>query len=887
MNTPTETHLSAYTPPPFLIEHTDLTFDLAAEATTVVSTLKLRRNPKAVDPKAPLILDGQELELVAIALDGQPLDASAYTVDDDHLTLPDAPDAFVLSITVRIHPERNTALEGLYASSGNLATQCEAEGFRKIPYYLDRPDVLAPFTVRLESEISRYPVLLSNGNPGETGDLPSGRHFAVWNDPFPKPCYLFALVAGDLVTLSDSFTTMSGRQVGLRIHVQTHNTDQCDHAMASIKKSMAWDEKVYGREYDLEVYQIVAVDDFNMGAMENKGLNIFNSKYVLARPDTATDTDFEGIEGVIGHEYFHNWSGNRVTCRDWFQLSLKEGFTVFRDQEFTSDVTSRPVKRIEDVARLRTFQFAEDGGPMAHPVRPESYIEINNFYTLTVYEKGAEVVRMIHTLLGPALFREGCDLYFARHDGQAATVEDFVAAMSAVSGRDFTPFWSWYRQAGTPVVTVTSAFDPSLGVCTLTLTQSCPPSPGQPEKGPYLIPFKIGALGRAGHPLALRLRGAHTAAENHLIELTQPVTEVVFEGLNEEPVWSLNRGFSAPIKVEAALDEAALALLAGSDPDSVNRWDAMQQLATRQIMGLIPSFQGRSETPPQVSAGLIEAFARTLADESLDPALAAAALTLPAEGYLAEQIPYGTTVPVVDPVAIFEARQFVRRSLAQKLEEHWQAAYERTLSTDPYRFTPEQTGKRRLKNLALATLLSLPDPKHQTMGWWQFEDASNMTDQLAALTALVHNDAPQAAAALEQFYAQWRGEALVLDKWFAIQATAPTPGALDRVKGLMDHPDFSMRNPNRMRALIASFASGNPSRFHEASGAGYAFLAERILDLNETNPQVASRLLTPLTRWRRFDVERQGLMKGALERIAAHPNLSKDVFEVVSKSLKG
>ncbi|MGE4578327.1 MAG: aminopeptidase N [Desulfuromonadales bacterium] len=878
-NRPTTIYLKDYTPPAFLVDNTDLHFELAESQTLVTATLRLRRNPASVDPAAPLVLHGRELKLREISLDERPLPSTAYALDTETLTLAEAPDAFTLRTVTEINPQANTSLEGLYLSSGNFCTQCEAQGFRKITYYPDRPDVMAPFTVTLVADRVKYPVLLSNGNLLEKGELVDGRHFARWQDPYKKPSYLFALVAGQLVKIEDRFTTRSGRVVTLQIFVEPRNADKCEHAMRSLQKAMAWDEEVFGLEYDLDIYMIVAVDDFNMGAMENKGLNVFNSKYVLARPDTATDADYQGIEGVIGHEYFHNWTGNRITCRDWFQLSLKEGLTVFRDQEFSADMTSRPVKRIEEVRLLRQAQFPEDAGPMAHPVRPESYVEINNFYTATVYNKGAEVIRMIQTLLGREGFRRGMDLYIARHDGQAVTTEDFLAAMADANGADLDQFRYWYSQAGTPKIQVTTAFDPAGGVYTLRCRQSCPPTPGQESKRPFHIPLALGLLDRQGQDLPLQLEGEALppAAGTRVLSLRQEEESFRFVGLTEEPIPSLLRDFSAPVKLQIDLADADLAFLMARDADPFNRWEAGQQLATRVLLNLVEDLrQGRLPGEADV---FCEAFGLTLQDREADPALLALALTLPSETYLAEQM------AVVDPTAIHAARKALRQSLARSWRTELLDTYERLGETGPYSIEPAAVGKRSLKNVCLAYLMALEEDAAVQLCQRQFEEGNNMTDVIAALGALSQSRRPERQAALAAFYTKWSQDPLVVDKWLSLQATADHPDTLMQVRKLMTHPAFSLRNPNKVRALIGAFCHGNPAAFHREDGSGYRFAAEQVLALDPLNPQVAARLAAALIRWRKFDDGRQQQMKEQLQRLLDAPRLSRDVYEIVSKSL--
>ncbi len=862
------TCLKDYTPPDYRVESVELRFELEAKSTHVHSRLELRANHDDAEGSRPLRLDGRELELISVRLDGRELSTEQYRLDEASFTLPQPPREFVLEFETVIHPRDNSSLEGLYESGGNLCTQCEAEGFRKITYYLDRPDVMARFTATLVADKTRYPVLLSNGNLVEKGVLADGRHWAKWHDPFPKPCYLFALVAGDLEYVADRFVTRSGREVDLRLYVEHHNLHKCGHALRSLKRAMAWDEAVYGREYDLDIYMIVAVDDFNMGAMENKGLNLFNSKFVLASPETATDTDYEHIEGVVAHEYFHNWSGNRVTCRDWFQLSLKEGFTVFRDQQFSADMGSAAVKRIDDVNRLRTFQFPEDAGPLAHPVRPECYVEINNFYTATVYEKGAEVVRMIHRLLGAEGFRAGCDLYFERHDGQAVTVEDFVCAMEDANGVDLGQFRRWYSQAGTPRIEASDCYDATTRRYTLTLRQSCPATPGQVNKKPFHIPVEAGLL------------DATTGEEllgGQLLELREEEQQFHFEGVERRPVPSLLRGFSAPVILHYPYSEEQLAFLMAHDSDPFNRWDAAQQLASGIILRLLESHEKGERW--QSDRLLEDAFRKVLTRPVADAAFTARLLTLPGESWLAEQREQ------MDPVLLHEAREFVRRNLAQQLSGEWAALYEASCETGPYRLDAEAMGRRSLKNLCLGYLMELQDEHIRRGCLQQFSDADNMTDVLAALRFLANCDCPERRPALDAFYEKWQKDPLVVDKWFSIQATSRLPDTFERVQVLLEHPAFTLRNPNRVRALIGAFCQGNPAQFHRADGAGYRFLAEQVLELDPLNPQVAARLVQPLTRWQRFDKQRQKLMRGELERIRAAEQLSIDVREVVSKAL--
>ena len=868
--------LEDYRPPEFLIDRVELRFDLDPELTRVEALLQVRRNPAATRGDGSLRLDGEQLALEHIAIDGHDLTPAEYRIDPESLTVSRVPDRFALHTRVRIHPAQNTALDGLYQSKELLCTQCEAEGFRRITYFLDRPDVMARYAVTLAADRERFPVLLANGNPGAVRDLGDGRHEASWEDPFPKPSYLFALIAGDLGLVEDRFTTVSGREIGLRLYVEHHNLDQCAHAMASLKRAMRWDEERFGREYDLDLYMIVAVSHFNMGAMENKGLNVFNDKFVLARPDTATDQDFAGIEGVIAHEYFHNWTGNRITCRDWFQLSLKEGFTVFRDQEFSADLGSAAVKRIHDVRGLRAHQFAEDSGPLAHPVRPSSYIEINNFYTTTVYEKGAELVRMQARLLGPERFRAATDLYFARHDGQAVTTDDFVTCMEDASGRDLTQFRRWYEQAGTPELIVQGDWDPADRSYRLRVRQHTPATPGQPQKGPLHLPCAVGLIGPDGAELALALageEGAPPAPGTRLLEVRAVSEEYRFVGLPGRPVPSLLRGFSAPIKLRFDYSDADLQFLMAHDRDGFARWDAAQTLMQRVLLRQV------ADPAATVPAAFFDACRRAFADAGCEPALRAELLTLPGESYLADQM------TVVDVDGIHRARETLRRQIGEELAADLRAGYLELAETGPYAFTPEGRGRRALKNVALGYLMAAGGGEALGLARDQFEAAHNMTDVMAALGLLVDHGGPDGAAALAEFYARWNREALVIDKWFSLQATSARPETLGRVNALMGHPDFSLRNPNRVRSLIGAFCTANPVRFHAADGSGYRFLADRVLELDPLNPQIAARLLKSMVRWRRYDPARQGLMRGELARVLAAEVLSKDAYEVASKAL--
>jgi aminopeptidase N len=876
-DTPQIIYRHDYRAPDYLIDTVHLHFSRRERQAVVTSRLHCRRNGEG-GANPPLVLDGEELELLSVFLDFRKLTEKEYVQSKESLTINQVPDNFELAITTLIRPEENTSLEGLYKSSGNFCTQCEAQGFRKITYFLDRPDVMSRFTTTIEAD-SSVPVLLANGNLVETGKAPNGRHYAIWQDPFPKPCYLFALVAGDLVRVADTHATGSGRTIDLHIYVQKHNSDRCDHALRSLKKAMAWDEKVFGLEYDLDLFMIVAVDDFNMGAMENKGLNIFNSKYVLAKPQTATDADYAGIEGVVAHEYFHNWTGNRVTCRDWFQLSLKEGLTVFRDQQFSADMTSAAVKRLTDVRMLRNLQFVEDGGPMAHPVRPDSYIEINNFYTMTVYEKGAELIRMIHTLLGVDGFRRGMDLYFQRHDGQAVTCDDFVRAMEDGGGVDLTQFRRWYSQAGTPQLLVTSIYNPESSTCTLQVVQSCPSTPGQEEKEPFHIPLAVGLLNSRGTDMELSVNGKKMGT-TVVLDVKEGEQAFVFEDIREKPIPSLLRGFSAPVKLHYDYTEDELRFLLAHDADPFNRWEAGQRLSCRLLLRLIADRQQGKEL--QLDDGFIVVFQGLLARESeIDPAFLAELLMLPSEKYLGEQL------AVIDVEAIHQVRQFVRRTLAATLRDYFIELYHANTSMAPYSYDQQSAGKRSLKNIALAYLMQNDDKAVMDMCLGQFEQSGNMTDVLAALQSIVHNpDCPERKSVLVSFYSEWQRDSLVLDKWFSLQATAPLPQTLDEVKSLVDHPAFSLKNPNKVRSLIGAFCGSNQICFHEKSGAGYRFLADQVLAIDRFNHQIAARMLAPLSRWQRFDASRQNFMCRQLERILASSELSKDVYEVASKSLK-
>jgi aminopeptidase N len=870
--------LEDYRPPDWLVDTVELDIALDPLATRVRSTLKLRPNENGSAP-APLSLDGESLALLSILLDGEPLRAEQFTATSDRLTIPQPPPrAFELTVETMVNPSANTQLLGLYRSGAMYCTQCEAEGFRRITYFPDRPDVMAVYTVRLEASCTEAPVLLANGNLIGSGEMPSGdRHFAVWHDPYPKPSYLFALVGGQLACVEDAFRTRSGRDVTLRIYVEPGKESRCSYAMESLKRAMHWDETAFGREYDLDIFMIVAVSDFNMGAMENKGLNIFNDKYVLASPETATDADFERIEAIIAHEYFHNWTGNRITCRDWFQLCLKEGLTVFRDQEFTAETRSRAVERISDVRGLRAYQFEEDAGPLAHPVRPSAYREINNFYTATVYEKGAEVVRMLKTLLGPEKFRQGMDLYFERHDGQAATVEQFVQCFAHASGTDLRQFMLWYSQAGTPEVVVTTAYDERAKTYRLQLAQTIPATPGQPSKNPMVIPLSLGLLGQDGRELSLKISDGRSLQRGILV-LQQSAAAFVFADIDERPVLSLNRGFSAPVKLTANLSPADLQFLAAHDSDAFNRWDALQKLITTVLVENVSLVRARTST--SFSDGVFAALVSVLEGAARDPAFAALMLAIPTEPDIARELGHD-----VDPDAIFAARSSLRREIGNRLTPGLFDHYRRLSESRPYRPDPECVGRRALRNICLDLLAASGREDARSMASRQYEMADNMTDRMAALSTLVLHDRSGRAAALDDFYTRYADDPLIIDKWFTLQATIPEPETLDRVRALTAHPSFSFSNPNRVRALIHAFAMANQKEFNRADGAGYNFIADIVLALDAKNPQLAARLLATFKSWRALEPVRRVLAEAALRRVASGASLSRDVSDIVERTL--
>jgi aminopeptidase N len=869
-------HRKDYQPWSWILESVELHFDIHADHTLVRSRMLVERNPDGL-PSGGIELDGKELELVSLLVDGETLKDDEYTIRGERLKIHRIPKSCVIQVEVRIHPADNTALEGLYASGEFLMTQCEAEGFRKITWFPDRPDVMTRYSVTIEADRDRYPVLLSNGNCVQAEDTGNNRHRVRWEDPHPKPSYLFALVAGDLAHIEDRFTTRSGREVTLRVFVEDENIDRCDHAMESLINAMHWDEQRFDLEYDLDIYNIVATNDFNMGAMENKSLNIFNSKYVLARPDTATDADYQGIEGVIAHEYFHNWTGNRVTCRDWFQLTLKEGLTVFRDEEFSSDMQSRAVKRIQDIRALRNTQFAEDAGPMSHPIRPDQYIEINNFYTLTVYRKGAAVIRMVHTLLGEQGFQQGMKLYFQRHDGQAVTCDDFLAAMADANDRDLTHFSLWYSQSGTPVVSISARYDAQRQEYSLRVSQQTPPTQDQAEKQPLLIPFALGLLGADGGELPVQLAGEGKPQQGtRLLLLESAEQEFTFINLPSMPVPSLFRDFSAPVKINYDYSVQELVSLMAHDPEPFSRWEAAQRLAQNAIIEQVD--RNRAGNRMELDARLLPAFQGLLSDREADPALLAEALIMPSEDYLGEQM------DVVDVDGIHHARQFIRKALARELEPLLLERFNELNDGQAYEKSPAAMARRSLKGVCLSYLAFTGNGESLTKNL--LDSSDNMTETLAAILAMMFAHLPAAGEALRKFEKRWKDDALVMDKWFALQAAQPGAGTLERVKALTSHPSFSIRNPNKVRSLIGVFAMANPTGFHAADGAGYRFHADQVIALNAINPQIASRMAFAFNRWNRYDENRQILMKTELARIAAVDGLSPDVYEIVSKALQ-
>ncbi len=874
-----------YRPPSHVIDRVELDFDLMEHETLVHSRLHIRRNPEAgpAAAGAPLELHGEELDTLAVRMNNKLLNAEQITIEPDRLIVHETPEQFVLETEVRLHPEQNLQLSGLYRTNGTFCTQCEAEGFRRITWFLDRPDVMAVYTTTITAEQERYPVMLSNGNRTSYEKLGNGRHRVRWEDPFKKPSYLFALVAGDLHKHAGTYKTRSGRDVALEIYVEHKEADKCEHALVSLQKSMKWDEQTFGLEYDLDIYMVVAVSDFNMGAMENKGLNVFNSKFVLARPETATDADFEGIEAVIAHEYFHNWTGNRVTCRDWFQLTLKEGLTVFRDQLFSADMHSAAVHRIANVRMLRARQFPEDSGPMSHPVRPESYISMDNFYTATVYEKGAEVVRMYHTLLGAQGFRAGLDLYFERHDGQAVTCDDFRAAMADANGRNLDQFARWYSTRGTPRLHARGTYDAKAQTYRLTLRQEAGKSLPSSEFEALHMPIQVGLLGPDGKDYGLRLAGESAGAildapTSRVLELTELEQTFEFVGITAAPIPSILRGFSAPVELIIERSPEELAFLLAHDSDAFHRWEAGQVLFGDELLELTRRAQ-RGEAL-ELAESSIEAMRKVLLDRELDGALKANMLALPSSLVLAQRM------DVIDPDALHTARDFARKTLAASLADELRATYQAHAPSGPYSLDEAAVDARELRNACLGYLVELAGGEGVALAVRQFEAADNMTDSQAALACLVGTPGEPAQRALQQFYERWKDDALVLDKWFLLQALSPQPDVADRVVELTRHKDFHPQNPNRMRSLVGAFASSNLAGFHRRDGLGYRLLGDQVLGLQATNPQVAARLVSSFNQWRRFDEQRQALQRAQLERIAAQPGLCKDVFEIVHRALE-
>ncbi|MCP5083230.1 MAG: aminopeptidase N [Alphaproteobacteria bacterium] len=874
-DTPTPIQLKDYRPSNYLIEQVDLDVRLSQQRTHVTAKMRLVPGPDGDPADTTLRLDGEALELVGLMIDGEQLPAGAYQVDEKSLTITQAPSQpFTLTVDTVCDPSANTALSGLYRSNDIYCTQCEAEGFRRITYYLDRPDVLAKFTTRIEARRSEAPVLLSNGNLIESGTVEgTERHFAVWQDPFPKPSYLFALVGGDLACVKDTFTTKSGRRVDLAIYVEPGKEDRCDWAMTSLKESMRWDEERFGCEYDLDIFMIVAVSDFNMGAMENKGLNIFNDKYILARPDTATDQDYANIEAIIAHEYFHNWTGNRITCRDWFQLCLKEGLTVFRDQEFSSDLRSRPVKRISDVQQLRAHQFPEDAGPLSHPVRPNSYIEINNFYTATVYEKGAELCRMLQTILGEDAFREAMDLYLQRHDGDAATVDDFIKCMEDASGRDLSQFFLWYEQAGTPALAVAGTYDSANQRYELKISQATGPTPGQPSKKPFHIPLRLGLMSRSGSDVVL------PNSETGLLEVTEAEQTFSFEGISEEPVLSINREFSAPVKITSNVSSDDLLFLLAHDSDPFNRWEAGQTCMKTWLESLVE--QAKAGQNLKENPDLTEALRKAVNDDTLEDAFKIKLLSLPGESGIANHIGRN-----VDPGAIHVAHQHAKRSLGASLERELEAIYQEHSDAATYSPDAQSAGRRSLRNGALDYLVHGAPAKGIALAARQAESSTNLNDTMAALLSLAPVGGETCKQALDAFYDKHKADHLLVDKWLMLNALSTQDSAIDDIRALTKHAAFSMTRPNKVRSLIGSFSMMNPVRYNDATGAGYALVADIIAKLDEINPQISARMSSCFKSWRMLEPGRREKAKAELERLAAHEPLSRDLGEMIARTLK-
>jgi len=877
--TPLPILLKSYKPSNYLIETVELDVTLVPTRTKVVSRLAMRPNPKHEGKLGPLKLDGELLELESIAINGKLLEPGAYKVSDRELTIAKPPEkAFKLEIVTYCNPDANKALSGLYLSRGIYCTQCEAQGFRRITYFLDRPDVLATYTVRIEADKADAPVLLSNGNPVGRGNLAGGkRHYAVWHDPHPKPSYLFALVGGTLASYASTFRTASGRKVDLTIYVEPGKEDRCAWAMDALKRSMRWDEERFGLEYDLDIFNIVAVSDFNMGAMENKGLNVFNDSLVLATAETATDASFFSIERVIAHEYFHNWTGNRITCRDWFQLCLKEGLTVYRDQLFGEDMRNAGTQRIAGVRQLKARQFPEDAGPLAHPVWPDRYIEINNFYTATVYEKGAELCRMLETLLGREGFRKAMDLYFKRHDGEAATVEDFVACMADASGRDLTQFMTWYAQAGTPELVCDLRYDARAKTAELSVEQVLPPTPGEAKKKPLHMPLRIGLVASDGRDMPLVLADGR-AVKNGVLEITKRSETFRFKDIPERPVPSLLRGFSAPVNLTIDLSDGDLSFLMAHDSDLYNRWQASQDYATRVMIAAVAAF-GKGEKPQKPTA-FVTALGQTLGNDALDPGYRAQFATLPSESDLARIIGRN-----VDPAAIYKARRMLRRAIGTGLGDILERLYDAMAEKGPYSPLPEPAGRRALRNACLALLAQRGTEADVQRVARHFAKASNATDEVSALGILSEMKGPERDKAFERFHSRWKGDHLMIDNWFAYQAASPLPSTLATVKKLTKDQLFSIKNPNKVRALIGTFAAGNPVNFNRPDGKGYAFVADRVLEIDRFNPQVAARMLSAFRSWKTLEPERRERAAAELKRIAAAKPLSDDVFEIVTKML--
>ncbi|MFL5237864.1 MAG: aminopeptidase N [Rhizomicrobium sp.] len=872
---PRPIHLKDYRPADFRISTIDLDFVLTPENTRVAAKMRMQRTG---DSAAPLVLNGEQLKLLVLRIDGNDVPESRYRLDDETLSVDGVPDEFLLDVVTEIAPASNTSLEGLYLSKGIFCTQCEAEGFRRITYYLDRPDNLAVFTTRIEADKAKYPVLLSNGNLLHSGELPEGRHFALWSDPFPKPCYLFALVAGNLSHIEDEFLTMSGRKVALRIFVEHGNEPRARYAMDSLKRAMRWDEEKYGREYDLDIFMIVAVSAFNFGAMENKGLNIFNDKVLLASPETATDDDYARIEGVVAHEYFHNWTGDRITCRDWFQLSLKEGLTVFRDASFSADMRSAGVKRIEDVKFLRMRQFQEDAGPLAHPVQPQSYITIDNFYTATVYEKGAEIIGMLKTLVGDEGYRKATDLYFDRHDGQAVTIEEWVKCFEDACGRDLAQFRLWYRQSGTPIIEADGEYDPVNQKYALTLRQALPATPGQPEKKPMHIPVRLGFVTKSGRGIPLTLDGENAIGpEERVLELKGPEEQFVFVDVPETPLISVGRRFSAPAYFNVPMTASDRAAMMSRDADAFNRWEAGQALATDVLLEMAGT--ANSGIAPRPDPIYVDAIGEVLARAEEDQAFAAEMLMPPSESELALKM------TPADPVAIHEARTALIRGVAEKHREAFDALYQNLNSSGPFVPDARSAGRRQLRNVCLRYVTAEDTHTSAQIANAHYHSATNMTDMIAGLAALSRIDWPERETAFAHFYDRFAKDPLVLDKWMGLQASSPLPTTVMKVRSLLDDPSFDMKNPNRVRALIGAF-SGNHLRFHEADGSGYRLVAETIRALDAINPQVAARMAAAFENWRRYDENRQSQMRAELEATLAQQGLSSNLFEVTTKMLQ-